>query len=114
MEDRGDTFECLFKEHWEIVNENIDFKDSADLLLKKGENKTCRFDSARVGEPEEASDFISSSDISDTEFKRLMGERKAQEYVGWASKALIEFLQSIGTDTTKQLSQFDVETIIFD
>ncbi|KAM0972293.1 hypothetical protein ACFX2J_019868 [Malus domestica] len=43
-----------------------------------------------------------------------MGKRKTQEYIGWASKALIKFLQSIGTDTTKQLSQYDVESIIFD
>ncbi|KAM1734844.1 hypothetical protein ACFX11_020262 [Malus domestica] len=88
--------------------------DSAELLLKKGENKTCRFDSGRVGETEESIDLISDSDSSDTEFQRPMGKRKTQEYIGWASKALIKFLQSIGTDTTKQLSQYDVESIIFD
>lgn len=34
------------------------------------------------------------------------------EFVGWGSRSLIEFLNSIGKDTAKQLSQIDVSTII--
>lgn len=36
------------------------------------------------------------------------------EFVGWGSRSLIEFLNSIGKDTAKQLSQIDVEAIIKD
>lgn len=39
---------------------------------------------------------------------------KKVEFVGWGSKLLIEFLQSIGKDTGKQLSQYDVTAIIND
>lgn len=34
------------------------------------------------------------------------------EFSGWGSKPLIEFLKSLGTDMTKQLSQYDVHSII--
>ncbi|XWS29963.1 hypothetical protein CRYUN_Cryun24cG0076100 [Craigia yunnanensis] len=37
---------------------------------------------------------------------------KKLEFVGWGSKSLIEFLDSIGKDTTKQISQHDVTDII--
>ena len=37
---------------------------------------------------------------------------KAVEFIGWRSSPLIKFLTSIGKDTTKQLSQYDVESII--
>ncbi|KAK9062592.1 hypothetical protein SSX86_019780 [Deinandra increscens subsp. villosa] len=39
---------------------------------------------------------------------------KKLEFVGWASKSLIEFLQSIGKDTGKELSQHNVTAIIND
>ena len=34
------------------------------------------------------------------------------EFIGWGSKSLIEFLQSIGKETTEKLSERDVTTII--
>ncbi|GAB4855754.1 hypothetical protein Ancab_024398 [Ancistrocladus abbreviatus] len=37
---------------------------------------------------------------------------KKKEYVGWGSKPLIEFLESIGKDTSKPLSQHDVTSLI--
>ncbi|KAM3265288.1 hypothetical protein P3L10_002282 [Capsicum annuum] len=37
---------------------------------------------------------------------------KKLEYVGWGSKPLIEFLQSIGKDTTRTYSQQEVTTIV--
>lgn len=44
---------------------------------------------------------------------KLKRKAKAKmEFVGWGSRPLIEFLESIGKDTGKQLSQFDVATII--
>ncbi|KAL2941880.1 hypothetical protein RDABS01_030230, partial [Bienertia sinuspersici] len=38
--------------------------------------------------------------------------KRKMEYVSWGSKELIEFLHSIGKDTTKALSQYDVTNII--
>ncbi|KAF5745098.1 hypothetical protein HS088_TW07G00679 [Tripterygium wilfordii] len=47
---------------------------------------------------------------------RLSMKRKARSkrmrFIGWGSEQLIEFLQSIGEDTNKQLSQYDVTDII--
>ncbi|KAK1411270.1 hypothetical protein QVD17_37817 [Tagetes erecta] len=40
--------------------------------------------------------------------------KKKLEFVGWGSKSLIEFLQSIGKDTGKELSQHSVAAIIND
>lgn len=37
---------------------------------------------------------------------------KRKEFLGWGSKSLIEFLQSIGKDTSQKLSHVDVTTII--
>lgn len=38
--------------------------------------------------------------------------KKKREYVGWGSRELIEFLNSIGKDTSKSLSQGDLTTIV--
>ncbi|XP_021300933.1 uncharacterized protein At5g08430-like isoform X2 [Herrania umbratica] len=43
--------------------------------------------------------------------KRKVRSKKL-EFVGWGSKPLIEFLESIGKDTAKQISQHDVTDII--
>lgn len=49
----------------------------------------------------------------DTPIKRIRkASSKKKEFVGWGSKQLIEFLESIGRDTDKQLSQYDVTNII--
>ncbi|KAL7194124.1 hypothetical protein ACSBR1_034524 [Camellia fascicularis] len=39
---------------------------------------------------------------------------KKMDFVGWGSKPLIEFLESIGKDTSKQVSQYEVAAIIND
>lgn len=104
-----DTFECLFKEYWEIIKgkEGLSLDDvySADV------------DSIKIDESEEDIDLTTpNSDADSTELQRSMGKRKApkeQEYLGWGSKPLIDFLRSIGKDTTKQLSQYDLDSIIF-
>lgn len=38
--------------------------------------------------------------------------RKKLEFVGWGSKELIEFLESVGKDTTTQISRYDVEDTV--
>ncbi|KAI3746732.1 hypothetical protein L6452_09171 [Arctium lappa] len=44
---------------------------------------------------------------------KLKRKAKAKmEFVGWGSRPLTEFLESIGKDTGKQLSQYDVTAII--
>ncbi|KAK9071544.1 hypothetical protein SSX86_007972 [Deinandra increscens subsp. villosa] len=43
---------------------------------------------------------------------RRKSKLKKLEFVGWGSKLLVEFLQSIGKDTCKKLSQHDVTAII--
>ncbi|KAJ0450362.1 putative chromatin remodeling SWIB-Plus-3 family [Helianthus annuus] len=43
---------------------------------------------------------------------RRKSKSKKLEFLGWGSRPLIEFLQSIGKDTGKQLSQYDVTAII--
>lgn len=45
--------------------------------------------------------------------KRLYRSKK-QEFLGWGSKPLVEFLDSIGKDTSHQISQYDVASIIAD
>ncbi|KAM1734843.1 hypothetical protein ACFX11_020262 [Malus domestica] len=37
-----------------------------------------------------------------------MGKRKTQEYIGWASKALIKFLQSIGINRDASADGMDI------
>ncbi|XP_071736302.1 uncharacterized protein At5g08430-like [Rutidosis leptorrhynchoides] len=49
--------------------------------------------------------------LSPMKHKRKFKTKK-MEFVGWGSKLLIEFLQSIGKDIGKQLSHIDVTTII--
>ncbi|THG11129.1 hypothetical protein TEA_006067 [Camellia sinensis var. sinensis] len=39
---------------------------------------------------------------------------KKMDFVGWGSKPLIEFLESIGKDTSEQISQYEVAAIIND
>lgn len=44
--------------------------------------------------------------------KEKVKKSKRTEFIGWGSKPLFEFLASIGKETTKQLSQYDVTTIV--
>ncbi|EFH48317.1 hypothetical protein ARALYDRAFT_351368 [Arabidopsis lyrata subsp. lyrata] len=44
--------------------------------------------------------------------KKRLRKPKSLEFVGWGSKNLIEFLQSLGRDTTNKISENDVTAII--
>lgn len=103
-----ETYEGLFKEYWYIIKEDegltVDNVYSADAQLKKSENLKCCSNSVRIGKAKD-----------DIEYQKAMGKRKepkALEFIGWGSKPLITFLTSIGKDTTRQLSEYDVESII--
>ncbi|GAV77046.1 SWIB domain-containing protein/GYF domain-containing protein/Plus-3 domain-containing protein, partial [Cephalotus follicularis] len=45
---------------------------------------------------------------------KLKGGERKMEYIGWGSKQLIEFLESIGRYTSTNMSRYDVATIITD
>ncbi|XP_065874522.1 uncharacterized protein At5g08430 [Euphorbia lathyris] len=115
LRDRN-TFECLFLEYWDIIKEkeglNLEDVYSADARLKKG----LSFKSKNIGKGRNDIHFITSdSDVEDAEeFETVAKEKgsKAFEFLGWGSKPLIQFLSSLGKDTTKELSQDDVHSII--
>ncbi|XVF60954.1 hypothetical protein PTKIN_Ptkin08bG0089200 [Pterospermum kingtungense] len=53
----------------------------------------------------------SGKPLTSVSLKRKAKSKKL-EFVGWGSKPLIEFLESIGKDTSKQISQHDVTDLI--
>lgn len=102
-----DTYEGLFKEYWDIV------KDEEGLTLDDVSNTKAKM---KNGENEDEL-IRSECDLDDMEQYRPLCKRrksKAQVFMGWGSKPLIEFLQSLGQDITKQLTQFDVDRLIFE
>uniref|UniRef100_A0A803NUQ9 Plus3 domain-containing protein n=1 Tax=Cannabis sativa TaxID=3483 RepID=A0A803NUQ9_CANSA len=90
-----ETREGLFKEYWDIVKEkegltldDIHAANKSDLVVDESKGAVKRKPSAK-------------SKIS-----------KKEEFIGWASKPLIEFLKYTGKDTTKQMSQYEVDAIV--
>ncbi|XP_062030130.1 uncharacterized protein At5g08430-like isoform X2 [Rosa rugosa] len=121
--DLEDQDEWLFKEYWEIVKEKEGLTSgdvySANADLKKRENQSCRFLPINISESDKSKDLtMSDSDTSGTgvtEIQKPMRLRKGSkrlEFIGWGSKPLIEFLRSIGKDTTEKISQLDLDNII--
>ncbi|KAL5572201.1 hypothetical protein UlMin_021798 [Ulmus minor] len=116
-----DTHEGLFKEYWEIIKEKegltMDDVYAVNTKLKKNERHHRRGSvSFKLSKKEEDDEFIiaSDSDKEDNTFQPL-GKRnksKKQEFIGWGSKPLIEFLKSIGKYTTEQLNHYEVDSII--
>ncbi|KAF3440664.1 hypothetical protein FNV43_RR18948 [Rhamnella rubrinervis] len=138
-----DTYEFCFKEYLELtmVKEGLTWENfrSAANSLKKGENSKCDCDLNEISKMEEntreseeeshlvLSDYDDSKDTEEydpVEDKKLSKKKlvmrkggvksKKTEFIGWGSKTLLEFLSSIGTDTTKELSQYEVTTIVTD
>ncbi|PON48456.1 Zinc finger, PHD-type domain containing protein [Trema orientale] len=119
--DFGDreTFEGLFKEYWEIIKQKegltMDDIHDANTKLKKNENQRQGRVSKKFGGRQEDVDFIIVESDNGEEKPKPLGKSKRskkQEFIGWGSKSLIEFLKSIGKDTTKQVSQCEVDSII--
>ncbi|XP_040996844.1 uncharacterized protein At5g08430 isoform X1 [Juglans microcarpa x Juglans regia] len=113
-----DTYEGLFKEYWEIIKEKegltLDDVYTAKAKIKKIGYFSSGSGSVKFGEDEKEL-TISDCDMYDMEeYKPFYKRRqpKVLQFSGWGSKPLIEFLKSLGTDTTKQLSQYDVDSII--
>ncbi|XP_055816372.1 zinc finger CCCH domain-containing protein 44-like [Solanum dulcamara] len=134
-----ETYEGLFREYYEIVKEKEGF-DKNSLLAGKAQldkEKICQISSdsdkhseEEDGHSEEEDEQLSSDngDFSEGESqkKRLKKKRCTQQktkiqrsvnskkkvFVGWGSKALMDFLQFIGHDTSEKLSQYDVTSIV--
>ncbi|KAJ0035381.1 hypothetical protein Pint_26335 [Pistacia integerrima] len=135
-----DTIEFYFNGYWQIVKEKEGFTSehviSAYNLLKKGKNHRSP-DSYEYDEGEEdIEEFVDESqlvvsdydDLGDTADDKKIGKRnrskrkqsatkrkassKKREFIGWGSKTLLDFLDSIGKDTTCELSLYDITTII--
>ncbi|XP_024167900.1 uncharacterized protein At5g08430 [Rosa chinensis] len=137
------TFEYLFKEYWQVMKKkerlSAEHVYSAKKLLKKGKNYVCDFDSSIIYKKEEKfseSDEESDLQVSDydgvesgeeympvAKKKRSKGkqcavkrkvEAEKREFMGWGSKSLLEFLASMGKDTSKELSQYEVTSVVTD
>ncbi|XWS40421.1 hypothetical protein CRYUN_Cryun18bG0139600 [Craigia yunnanensis] len=127
-----ETYEFFFKGYWELVKEKEGLTSkqvlSSDSLLKDGKNYDFQANN-NYGE-EDASDFEDDDilsdydDLSDNQVQcrkrkkgklpltKRKGKPKKKEFLGWASKQLIEFLMSIGKNVMQELTQYDVATIV--
>ncbi|KAI4340494.1 hypothetical protein MLD38_025322 [Melastoma candidum] len=117
--DFGDrnTIECLFKEYWEIIKERFglttDHVYSAQIRMKGKWFWDADFHISGSKFREET-DWESDSKEEVLQKKRLRKARSSSgiEFEGWGSKALIQFLISVGKDTSKPLSRVDVFSVI--
>ncbi|KAJ0011019.1 hypothetical protein Pint_33051 [Pistacia integerrima] len=123
----------IVKEKEGLTSEHV---ISAYNLLKKGKNHRSP-DSYEYDEGEEdIEDFVDESqlvvsdydDLGDTADDKKIGKRnrskrkqsatkrkassKKREFIGWGSKTLLDFLDSIGKDTTCELSLYDITNIV--
>lgn len=103
FEDR-DTHECLFKEYWEIVKEEEGLSRS-DLVAVNGNKRQMKSST-----PTSVAKTLQMNRYSNSKSK---SKNNTYKFTTWGSKPLIEFLTNIGVDTTKELSQYDVRSIIF-
>ncbi|KAL5555135.1 hypothetical protein UlMin_037371 [Ulmus minor] len=132
-----DTYEGLFMDYWEVVKKKEGLPGEcvyfANDLLKKDENyrrNSYSFENGLMdqttGESDEESNF-EVSDYDDMKDRRSVTKRrksqkqlcaterkvrKKKEFIGWGSKRLLEFLASIGKETSKEWSQEEVAAIV--
>ncbi|KAK9146735.1 hypothetical protein Sjap_006638 [Stephania japonica] len=122
FEDR-DTVEFLFKDYWEIIKVQegltLDILRKAKIELKEAENHKNKF-------VEGDEDYNFSDDMDEkwddqnasmkeygrSSTRRSKKKPKKIEFIGWASKNLIQFLSSIDKDTSKSFSQYEVNDMI--
>ncbi|KAJ4846365.1 hypothetical protein Tsubulata_010970 [Turnera subulata] len=132
----NDTFEGLFSGYWDIVKEKerLTLTDvyQAEARMRKGQTSKCTKKSYKTGkrkrrreampsdgewdDPKEI-DAVPKRKWDDPEEIDAVPKRKTSEqfeYIGWGSKPLLDFLTSLGNDTTKEISQVDVDSIIWD
>lgn len=122
--DFSDPENSYFYEYWQIIKDKERLTSeqviSAYNRLKSGELYSCASDSFESDEGEDDSDE-SEDDSQIRKRKRSKGKvsvanskakSSGKEFVGWGSRPLLEFLASIGKDTTRELSDDAVTTII--
>ncbi|XP_019243191.1 PREDICTED: uncharacterized protein At5g08430-like isoform X1 [Nicotiana attenuata] len=135
-----ETYEGLFREYYEIVKEKEGFDKNSVLAAKAQLDKEnsgrinsdsdVQLASDEEDEFSEEDEQLASDDgdLNDGEpFKKGLKKKrctqqktkmqrrvksKKNEFVGWGSKALIDFLQFVGQDTREKLTQYDVTSII--
>lgn len=121
-----ETYEFLFKEYWEIINEveRLSPEDlrTLDALLKKGKNNADVFSSDEVELVSDV-DGKGNDDMPSMKKFKKHSQMKAmkktyqsgkKELTGWGSKELIHFLTSIGKSTDEPLSRFEVSDMIME
>ncbi|KAK3183495.1 hypothetical protein Dsin_030781 [Dipteronia sinensis] len=139
-----DTLEFLFKEYWLVTKKKEGFTSEEIIstynVLKSGKKCSHDSDSFEYNEGEEdISEFEDGKQLimsdydeyfNDSEERKQVGRRKRskrklsvvkrdlnskkKEFIGWGSKPLMEFLTSIGKDTNRELSEYDIATIIIE
>ncbi|XP_052115499.1 uncharacterized protein At5g08430 isoform X1 [Arachis duranensis] len=135
------TYECLFSEYYENIKRKEGLKSQhvskAHKVLKSGRNLKSVVGLDEIGEGEDdigesdGSDFIvSDDDLYNTagvkhakKKKRCVKKKKSingklkdkqMEFIGWCSRILMDFLQSVGKDTSREFSEQEVASIIMD
>ncbi|KAG8368903.1 hypothetical protein BUALT_Bualt15G0094900 [Buddleja alternifolia] len=120
-----ETWEGLFMEYYMIIKgeEGFDSRDiyaAQDQVKKKKKNHKSRSDSE---DEEKISDYDDMAyekkckrkrEEKRSEKKKSITPKKSNqmEFVGWASKSLMEFLASIGKNKSEKLSQDEVSSIV--
>ncbi|KAL3620794.1 hypothetical protein CASFOL_035706 [Castilleja foliolosa] len=133
-----ETFEGLHMEYYMIIKEDEGF-EVEDIYAakeraraKKSHEGEAKSSSEDFEEEETEEEEESLSDYSDLEVQKKKSKRshkrsngrkpvkltqaksRKKEFIGWASRALVEFLGSIGKSTDEKLSQHEVTSIVND
>ncbi|KAK1374203.1 Zinc ion binding protein [Heracleum sosnowskyi] len=133
------TDEGLFKEYWEIINKEegvtLGTLHSADLKMRKGNTRkkvnkrkkrnrkqsTHDLDKHYECEETEISDYDDSCYAKKRKSNQKLGQSKnpstkrkvpKPEFIGWGSKTLVKFLESINVDVSESLSPRNVASIV--
>ncbi|XP_073309847.1 zinc finger CCCH domain-containing protein 19-like isoform X2 [Primulina huaijiensis] len=124
-----ESCEGLFMEYYVIIKEEEGF-EAADIYaargrLKKGDDMKCGSGSEFEEDEEQISDYEGMNcgkkckrSSEKTKSKRQKSaiqqhlKSNKEDFIGWGSKSLIEFLESIGKSTSKELSQHDVTLLV--
>lgn len=124
-----ESCEGLFMEYYVIIKEEEGFEAgdiyTAQGRLKKGDNVKSGSGSEFEEDEEHISDYedmnyakTCKQSGEKTKTKRQKSAMKKHvksdkvDFIGWGSKSLIEFLESIGKSTSKELSQYDVTLMV--
>ncbi|KAM7262816.1 hypothetical protein ACFE04_000499 [Oxalis oulophora] len=129
--DDVNTYEYMFRAYWPNVKEDNNLTahevsraaemmrcKNQDLGSKSKESDEEKYNDESQDESSEESEEWESRSKRKRSHKKIasaekkMKSKKKKKFNGWGSELLIEFLSSIGKDTTKQLSEFEVSSII--